>query len=94
MKFAYDKHDLPTTEGVEGHQTRKMAVTYTDMAGADPQTICEAATWRNSNTFAMFYRHDSVANSDTEFRRRVLTLAGPLLQPHTDREKTFPPVQS
>ena len=54
-------------EGVKGHQTRKMAVTYADMAGADPLTICEAATWRNSNTFVRFYRLDAVANSAGEF---------------------------
>ena len=54
-----DKHNLPTSEKVKGHQTRKMAVTYADMAGADPQTICEAATWRNSNTFARFYQLDT-----------------------------------
>ena len=43
IKFAYDKNDLPVpnrTQGVKGHQTHKMAVTYADMAGADPQAIC------------------------------------------------------
>jgi len=76
IKFTYEKHILPVPDGVKGHQTRKMAVTYADMAGADPQTICEAATWQNTNTFARFYRLDAVANSDAEFGRRVLTLAG------------------
>ena len=71
----YDKHDLPVPDGVKGHQTRQMVVTYADMADADPQTICEAATWANTNTFAKFYRLDSVANSDAEFARRVLMLA-------------------
>ena len=46
------------------------------MAGADPQTICEAATWQNFNMFAKFYQLDSVTNSDAEFGSRVLTLAG------------------
>ena len=49
IKFAYDRNDLPISDGVKGHQTRKIAVMY---AGADPKTICEAATWRNSNMFA------------------------------------------
>ena len=48
IKFAYDKHNLPTPEGVKGHQTGKMAVTYADMASADPHTIYEAATWANT----------------------------------------------
>ena len=76
IKFAYDKHDLPVPERVKDHQTHKMAVTYVDMSGANPQTICEAATWQNSNTFAKFYQLDTVANSDAEFGRRVLALAG------------------
>ena len=76
IKFAYDWNDLPTPDGVKGHQTRKMAVTYADMAGADPQTICEAKCWANTCTFARFYRLNTVANSDAEFGRRVLTLAG------------------
>ena len=45
IKSAYDKNDLPVPKGVTGHQTRKMAIIYADMAGADPQTICKAATW-------------------------------------------------
>ena len=64
IKFAYEKHVLPVPDRVKGHQTHKMAVTYADMAGADPQTICEVATWRNSNMFARFYWLDAVANSD------------------------------
>ena len=76
IKFAYEKHDLPVPHGVKGHQTQKMAVTYADLAGADPQTICETTTWQSFNTFAKFYRLDSIANSDAEFGRRVLTLAG------------------
>ena len=76
IKFAYERHSLPTPEGVKGHKMHKMAVTYADMAGADPLTICEAATWRNSKTFIRFYLLDAVANSDAEFGRRVLMLAG------------------
>ena len=55
-KYSYDKHDLSTPDGLKGPQTRKMAVTYADMAGVDPQTICEAAYWANSSMFAKFYR--------------------------------------
>ena len=44
IKLSYDKHSLPTPEGVKGLQTCKMAITYADMAGADPQTICAAVT--------------------------------------------------
>ena len=59
--YAYNKHDLPVPEGVKGYQTCKMAVTYVDMAGVDPQTICEAATWQSTFTFAKCYRLEAVA---------------------------------
>ena len=67
--------------GVEGHYTC-IAVTYADMAGADPQSICKATAWSNSNLFAKFYRLDSIANSVMEFGRRV-HLPAPLPRPHT-----------
>ena len=76
IKFAYEKHNLPVPDGVKGLETRKLVVTYANMAVADRQTICEAPTWRNSNKFAKFYRLDTIANSDAEFGRRVLMLAG------------------
>ena len=47
---------------------------YPDMAGVDPQTICEAACWANTCTFTKFYWLDTIANSDAEFGRRVLML--------------------
>ena len=72
IKFAYEKHNLPVSEGVKGHQTCKMAVTYADMTGPDPQTTCEAATWQ----ITKFYWLDSITNSDAEFGRRVLMLGG------------------
>ena len=53
------------------------------MAGADTQTICEASWWTNTCTFAKFYHLDAIANSDAEFARRVLALAGPMPWPHT-----------
>ena len=86
IKFAYEKHNLPVPEGGKGHQTHKMAVTYTDMAGANRQTICEAAMWQTTSTLAKFYRLDAIANTDTKFGRRVLTLAGSstLVQLHWD----------
>ena len=78
IKYTYDNNDHPTPDGVKGHQICKMAVTYADMAmaDADPQTICEAACWENTCTFAKFHQLDFVDNSDAEFGRRVLTLAG------------------
>ena len=75
IKLSYDKHDLPTPDGVKGHQAHKMAVTYADMAGADPRNICDAACWANTGTFAKFYPFDTIALSDAEFGRRVLMLA-------------------
>ena len=73
-----------------------MAVTYADMAGADPQTICAAATWSNNCTFAKFCRLDAVANSDAEFGRRVLMLASfsTLAQYHWGGYCILPSVES
>ena len=76
IKFRYFKNELSTPVGVKGHHTRKMAVIYADMAEDDTQTICNATTWSSTNMFAKFYRVDAVANSDAEFGRRVLMLAG------------------
>ena len=76
IKVSYNKYDLPTPDGVEGHQARKMAVTYADMTGDDAQTICEATCWANTYTFAKFYRLDAIAKSNAEVGRRVLMLAG------------------
>ena len=67
---------LPLLEGVKGHQTCKMAVTYADMVGADPQTICTATSWQSTSTFAKYYQLDTIANADVKFGRRVLMLAG------------------
>ena len=76
IKYVYDKNDLPVPEGVKSHQTCKMAVMYADMAGDDSRTICMAASWQSTCTFAKYYRLDAIVNSDAEFGRRVLTLAG------------------
>ena len=66
-----------SSKSVQGHHTRKMAVTYANMEGPEPQSICNAATWPNSNTFVRFYQLDAVANYDAEFGRRVLSHSGP-----------------
>ena len=54
IKLSYEKHDFPTPEGVQGHPARKMAITYANIAGVDPQTICSVTTWSNNCTFASF----------------------------------------
>ena len=61
-----------------------MAVTYTNMAGADAQSICEAACWANTCMFVKFYQFDAIPNSDAEFDRKVLMLASSsvLAPPH------------
>ena len=49
IKYSHSKNELATPVGVKGHHTHThMAVTYTDMAGADPQSICKSAAWSNS----------------------------------------------
>ena len=78
------------------------------MAGVNPPTICDATcwantctfAWANTCTFAKFYLLDSVTNSDAEFCRRVLMLAGSSTPaphqwggvPHTP-ETPIPPVE-
>ena len=72
----YDKGHLPVPLGVKGHQTRKQATSIADLAGVDPQAICDAATWASRCTFARHYRLDLVAQVRSRFGRTVLQVAG------------------
>jgi hypothetical protein len=76
VQFVYDKGHLPVPIGVKGHQTRKQATSIADLAGVDPQAICDAATWASRCTFARHYRLDLVAQVRSRFGRTVLQVAG------------------
>ena len=76
VAFAYQCLGLPAPEGVKGHQTRSQATSWAEMAGVDPQTLCNAATWSSSCVFAKHYRLDLVAKARSDFGRRVLMAAG------------------
>lgn len=75
VRLAYKAKQLPPPGKVKGHDVRKMATSWADVAGVDPLQICEAATWRSENMFARFYRLDLIHKSRTELGRRVLSLA-------------------
>ena len=76
IHFVYDQNDLPIPQGVKGHQTRKQATSLADMAGVDPQAICDAATWASRCTFAHHYRLNMVAQVRSNFGRTILKVAG------------------
>ena len=69
-------HDVAAPQGIKGHQTRKQAVSIAEMAGVDPQLICQAATWASLDTFTKYYRLNLMAEARSDFGRRVLRLAG------------------
>ena len=68
----YRRMGLPEPVGVKGHQVRKQATSWADMAGVDPQKICDAATWKSECTFARHYSLDLSHKSRSDFGRKVL----------------------
>ena len=75
IQDCYAKRGLPPPKGVKGHQVRKQATSWADMASVDPQKICDAAIWKTGCTFAKHYRLDLLHQNRSELGRRVLTLA-------------------
>jgi len=76
IQYAYTVQNLPVPQGIKGHQTRKQAASIAELAGASPTTICDAATWASTCTFARFYRLNIAATASADFGRRVLQVAG------------------
>ena len=74
--FAYKSVGEAPPSGIKGHQTRSQATSWAGLSGADPQAICNAATWASANTFARHYRLNLVEKQRSDFGRRVLSLAG------------------
>ena len=63
IKCAYAEHDVDSPHRVKGHQTRKQMVSIVEMAGVDPQLICQDATWASSSNFAKYYRLNLMAEA-------------------------------
>ena len=73
---AYESVGEAPPAGVKGHQTRGQATSWAGLSGADPRTICNAATWASANTFAKHYSLNVVEKQRSDFGRRVLLVAG------------------
>ena len=56
-------------------QVCKQATSWADMAGVDPQKICDAAFWKSESMFATHYKLDLVHGARSDFGRRILQLA-------------------
>jgi hypothetical protein len=76
VAIAYQVQGLPVPMGVKGHQTRKLATSIADMAGVDPQDICNAATWASGSTFVKAYRLNVTEKVSSTFGRQILRVAG------------------
>ena len=72
IKDCYRLMGLPPPGTVRGHQVRKMATTWADLAGVDPELIRQAATWSSNCTFAKHYRLDLIRQKSSDFSRRIL----------------------
>ena len=73
VQLAYQSFALPLPR-VKGHQVRKQATSWADLAGVSPEGICRAATWRSSNVFARHYKL-RLKDVDTRLSHRVLQLS-------------------
>ena len=74
VEMAYEGANLPL-HSVKGHQVRKQATSWADLAGVTPVDICRAATWKSSSTFARHYRLQLLHDADSDLGRRVVQLS-------------------
>ena len=79
IKDCYQLKGLGQPDHVKGHDVRKQATSWADLAGVDPEKICQAATWQSTNKlssmFARHYRLDLLAECPSDFGRQVLKSA-------------------
>ena len=75
VQECYARKGLGPPLGVQGHQVQKQATSWADMAGVDPQRICDAAMWKSQSVFAKHYQLDLIHGARREFGKRVLQLA-------------------
>ena len=69
------RQTLPQPLAVKGHQVSKQATSWADAAGVDPQTICDAATWKTTSTLARRYQLDLQHGQKISLCKRVLQLS-------------------
>ncbi len=62
-------------QSVKAHSTRKVATSVAFEQGVDLETICRAATWKNSKSFFNFYKLDVDRREDTLFGLSILRSA-------------------
>lgn len=67
---------LPVPLGVKVHQTRKLATSIADMAGVNPQDVCNAVTWASGSTCVEAYGLSVREKVSSTFGRRILRVAG------------------
>ena len=72
VQECYKLMGLPPPEKVKGHDVRKTATSWADMAGVPSQEICDAATWSSDCTFSKFYKLDLHHQGSSRFGRSVL----------------------
>lgn len=53
---AYALCGRPLPAGVRCHSTRSMSTSWAERTGVPLETVCAAASWKSSDTFARFYR--------------------------------------
>ncbi len=75
IQMAYAVMGASPPRGVKAHQVRKTATSWADMAGVDPQLICNAATWSSDSMFARYYHLDIVQGHRSVFGKQVMRLA-------------------
>ena len=75
IEDCYKHMNQPLPGRVKGHQVRKQSTSWADMAGVDPQKICDAAIWQSGSMFARHYKLDLHHQSRAELGRRVLQLS-------------------
>ena len=79
VRDCYKREGLEPPGGVKGHQVRKQATSWADLAGVDPATICQAATWRTSKgistMFGKYYKLDLLRSNTSDLGRRVFEVS-------------------
>ena len=68
----YLREGLPPPEKVKGHDVRKQALSWADMAGVSSKKICDAATWSSDCTFARHYKLNLRDQVRSTFGRKIL----------------------
>ena len=94
IRDCYVRMGQPPPFGVKGHQVRKQATSWADMALVDPQKICDAALWSSDNMFARHYRLDLHHQGRAELGRRVLQLSASHSAEASVRSRLGPPPAS